>query len=276
MPSLKALTAAAVIALMAAPDRPARSEIVAETASCLVRPRHVIQLGSPVFGALAKVMVDRADPVKEGQIVAKLDTTIEEAQMALDRHKAENTAPIDAVRVDLAWNERELARRQKLAGNMFSKINDVDEYVTKVAQDKIELRKVESDLENARLEAARSQAQYNLKLIRSPVNGVVSEIKLSPGEYIYEQTPIMTLVEIDPLNIDLVVPAERYLSLSVGMTAQVHLLPPVDATVAAKVDAIDPIIDAASDTFRVRLVLPNPEYKIPSGVRCAAHLEGPS
>jgi multidrug efflux pump subunit AcrA (membrane-fusion protein) len=40
--------------------------------------------------------------------------------------------------------------------------------------------------------------------------------------------------------------------------------------VKVKVDAIDPVIDASSDTFRVRLVLPNPGNAIPAGVRCTA------
>jgi len=36
----------------------------------------------------------------------------------------------------------------------------------------------------------------------------------------------------------------------------------------AKVVLVDPVIDAASNTFRVRLELPNPGYGIPSGLRC--------
>lgn len=247
-------------------------ELSADVSSCLVKPKHVIQLGSPVFGALAKVFVDRGDHVTEGQVVAKLDTTLEEAQLALDKFRASNTTQIESVKTDLAWNERELSRRTKLAGNMFSKANDIDEAETKIAQDKIALRRAETDLHTAELEAARSEAQFRLKLIHSPVNGVVSEIKLSPGEFIYEQTPIMTLVQIDPLNVDLVVPAQRYGSVRVGMTAEVHLLPPVGLVIPAKIDAIDPVIDAASDTFRIRLVLPNPDNAFPAGVRCTATL----
>src|SRR5260370_35184664 len=59
-------------------------------AACFLKPRHVIQLGSPIFGVLAQVFVDRGDPVKAGQVVAKLDTRVEEAQVALDRYRATN------------------------------------------------------------------------------------------------------------------------------------------------------------------------------------------
>jgi RND family efflux transporter MFP subunit len=172
----------------------------------------------------------------------------------------------------MAWNQRELARRQQLAGNMFSKANDIDEYVTKVEQDRIAIHKAESDLETAKDEAARSEAQLNLKIIKSPMDGVVTEIKLSPGEFIYEQTPIMTIAQVDPLMIDLVVPADRYHAVKVGMIGEVHLSQPIGASFPARVDAIDPVIDAASDTFRVRLLLPNPDNAIPAGIRCSVTL----
>jgi RND family efflux transporter MFP subunit len=274
MSRILTISVAAMLLLAVNAARGDNAPVVADVSACLVKPKLVIQLGSPVFGLLSQVLVDRADHVTAGQTVAKLDATVEQAQLALDRYRASNTTAIEAARVDLAWNERELARRQKIAGNMFSKANEIDEYVTKVDQDKIAIRKAESDLTTAGLEANRSEGQYNLKIIRSPVNGVVSELKLSPGEFIYETTPIMTISQIDPLNVDLVVPADRYRGVRPGTLAELHLLSPVNATVNAKVDAVDPVIDPASDTFRIRLVLPNPDYAIPAGVRCTASLPG--
>jgi multidrug efflux pump subunit AcrA (membrane-fusion protein) len=197
--------------------------ITADVSTCLLKPRHVVQLGSPVFGLLAGVFVERSDVVKQGQVLAKLDTTVEETQLALDRFRSTNTTQVEAQKVDLAWNQRELARRQQLAGNMFSKANDIDEYVTKVEQDRIGIRKAESDLETARMEANRSEAQLALKILKSPVNGVITEMKLSPGEFIYEQTPIMTIAQVDPLIVDLVVPSDRYRAVKVGMVGEVHL-----------------------------------------------------
>ena len=246
-------------------------DVVADTRSCLLKPRKVVQVGSPVFGVLSNILVDRATLVTKGQLVAKLDTSVEEAQLALDRFRAANTTATDAAKTDLAWNQRELARRQKIAGNMFSKANEIDEVTTKVDQDKISVQKGQTDQRTAELEAEKSAAQLNLKLIRSPVDGVVSEIKLEPGEFIYETTPIMTIVQYDPLTIDLTLPAQRYRQVRPGTVVQVYLAEPVNAAMSATVDVIDPVIDAASDTFRVRLLLSNPGNAIPAGVRCSAH-----
>jgi multidrug efflux pump subunit AcrA (membrane-fusion protein) len=43
---------------------------------------------------------------------------------------------------------------------------------------------------------------------------------------------------------------------------------PVGGSVAARVVVVDPVIDAASNTFGVRLLLPNPDTRIPAGIRC--------
>src|SRR6516164_8836855 len=76
--------------------------------TCMVKPKQVIELGSAVFGVLDKLMVDRSDTVKQGQIVGKLNTSVEESQLALDRFRASNTTQVDAAQVDLGWNKREL------------------------------------------------------------------------------------------------------------------------------------------------------------------------
>jgi RND family efflux transporter MFP subunit len=250
----------------------AGAEVLADAAACLVKPKQVVQLGSSVLGVLAELRVDRADVVVKGQIIGKLDTSVEEAQIALDKFKAQNMAPFRAAKADLDWNQRELERRQKLANNMWSKANDIDEARTKVAQDEIAIDKAEDDRKIAQLEAARSQAQYNLKLIRSPLDGIVTEIKLQPGEFIYETTPVATLAQVDPLTVDLVLPGKRYGTIKVGDAVGLRLASPVDRAVQSTIEVVDPVIDAASDTFRVRLTLANPGNAIPAGIRCVANL----
>jgi RND family efflux transporter MFP subunit len=246
--------------------------LTVDQTQCAVRPRQVIQLGSPVFSVLSDIYVDRSSRVKKGDVVARLNSTVEEAQLALDRFRAFSTTAIDTAKSELAYDQRELNRRQQLAGNMFSKANEIDEMTTKADQVRIAIRKAEDDQRLAALEADRSQRQLELRLIRSPTDGVVTDVKLRPGEYVYETTPIVTIIQIDPLKVDLVVPAEYYGTLKVGMTAQVGLLAPLNVVRSAEIDAIDPQIDVASDTFRIRLNMSNPDGAIPAGIRCVAKL----
>ena len=75
----------------------------------------------------------------------------------------------------------------------------------------------------------------------------------------------MTIAQIDPLNVEVVLPLERYGSIAIGSTATVHPAAPVGGSYPAKADVVDPVIDAASGTFGVRLILPNPNRTIPAG-----------
>lgn len=243
-----------------------------ESSACLLRPKKTIQLGSSVFGVIDAMFIDRGTLVRTGDVVAKLNTRVEEAQVELDRHRAQNAMPIESAQINLAWNERELARKKKLRENMWSKINDVDEFETKIAQDLLSIRKGTFDQKSAQLELLRSEAQLQLKMIKSPVDGVVTDIKLNPGEFVRDTTPIMTIAEIGILHADIFVPAEYYTRLKSGMSLDLSLDAPLNQTVAAEIDVVDPVIDAASDTFRIRLVVDNSANRLLAGVRCNVRL----
>jgi len=104
-------------------------------------------------------------------------------------------------------------------------------------------------------------------VIESPVSGVVVERFLNPGEYV-ENTPILKLAQIDPLNVEVILPVGMWGAVKPGMEAQVLPEAPVGGYYTAKVAIVDRIIHAASGTFGVRLELPNPDYRIPAGLKC--------
>ena len=236
--------------------------------TCLLKPHQVVQLGSAVAGLLVEETVDRGDAVKAGQVVASLESSVEAATVALDRVKAGNDAAVLAQQEELALNQRNAGRKQSLAQSQIVNANSLDELQSKVRQSEIKLREAVVEQRIAQLTASRSATQLALKQIHASVNGVVTDRKLSPGEYVYEQTPIMTIAQTDPLNVELVLPADRYGTVHLGDPATVRPAAPVGGAYEARVVVIDPVIDAASSTFGVRLLLPNPDARIPAGLRC--------
>lgn len=242
-------------------------EVVAST--CIVKPHVVVQLGSPVSGVLSATLVDRGDVVKKGQVVAQLESSVEQATLALDRLRASDDSTIKVEETDKELSEREAERKRYLVEQKIANLNSLDELETKVREGELRVRQAHVEQKLAELTAERSERALALKQIRSPVDGVIIERKLYAGEYIYEQTSIMTIAQVDPLNVEVVEPQQLYGTIKVGSTAVVHLAPPIGGTYSARVDVIDPVIDAASGTFGVRLVLPNPSRAIPAGVRCS-------
>jgi RND family efflux transporter MFP subunit len=247
---------------------PARAQDNAMAGTCIIKPHVSVQLGSAVSDVLSATLVDRGDTVTQGQIVARLESSVEEATLALDRMRASNDSAIKVEQVDKELIAREAERKKSLVDKGIANQNSLDELQTKFHEGELRVQQAQMDRQLATLAADRSERALALKQIRSPIDGVVIERKLSAGEYIYEQTSIMTIAQIDPLNVELVLPQERYGGIKVGSTAIVHPAAPVGGAYEAKAAVVDPVIDAASGTFGVRLLLPNPDHAIPAGIRC--------
>ena len=80
--------------------------------------------------------------------------------------------------------------------------------------------------------------------------------------------PIIKIACVDPLYVEVVAPAEKFGSIVQGAKAEVTLDTPRQARYSARVIVIDKVIDAASGTFGVRLLLSNPDFKVPAGLKC--------
>jgi len=118
----------------------------------------------------------------------------------------------------------------------------------------------------------RAEAAYALRSVRSPINGVVVERLLAPGEFA-KQAPILKLAQLDPLRVEVIAPVQLWGQIAVGMAAQIMPEAPVKGSHRARVTIVDRVIDAASGTFGVRLELPNPNLRLPAGLKCTVRFE---
>ena len=233
----------------------------------VIEPYMVVNVGSGVIGILETVNVDRGDFVKKGQVLAMLQSGVEKAAMELARARAEMGATIQSKRAQLAF----LLRKNKQNEELFLKgavpFSQMDEAETNRILAEQGLQEALENKRLADLELKRAIEVFNRMTVRSPIQGVVVERFLSPGEYIENQS-IMKIAQIDPLNVEVIVPVARYASIKVGMRARVIPEAPVVNQYIAEVKIVDRVIDAASGTFGVRLELPNPGYRIPAGLKC--------
>ena len=233
-------TSAAAVSASAAP-RGNRGKGIADEMDCLVEPSLVVNLGSPVEGTIGQVLVDRGANVARGQVVARLNASVEAATLSL-REAQE------------AYGQRKVLRNEELFKKELISASDKDE--------------LETQTRLASLERKQQQAVLALRTITSPINGVVVERYLSPGDHI-SQEKILKLAQIDPLNVEVVVPVELFGAIRTGMSGRVQLAALGGASHTARVTVVDRVIDAASGTFGVRLQLPNPGNRISAGLRCS-------
>jgi RND family efflux transporter MFP subunit len=270
-------TALAAINLMIASGASAADSLppISDKAfDCEIEAEEMVKLASSALGVVAELKVDRGDIVHTGQVLGKLNDTVEAATLALAQAKAVNNYDILGHKARLEWLRKKLARAVELGtGNISSKnTRDEDEADVKVEEQQLNLSVLQQAI--ARLDAQQAEAVLQLRSFISPVDGVVVERLLSVGEYRNDQSPIMTLAQINPLRVEVFVPTIYYGQIAVGSVGQVQPEEPISGTYAAKVTVVDKVMDAASGTFGVRLSLPNPNLALPAGLKCKIRFDG--
>lgn len=240
---------------------------------CVITAKSTVKLGSPEEGILAETLVDRGDHVNKGDVVAKLDTEVEQLSAELARLQAKNTVDIRSSRAQAEFRRKEVKRLELLHTQRTVPEQSYDQAVIESRLADLALEAANTEHRLNEVEYQRARAHLDRRSIRSPVDGVIVDVMLSPGEYVHEQAPLMSIAEIDPLNVEVFIPVVKYGTISTGMIAEVRPEEPIGGSYPARVAVVDNVFDPASRTFGVRLELPNPDHTLPAGLRCTVQFQ---
>ena len=226
-------------AALAAPKPRGNPEV-----SCLIQPSLEINVGTPVDGVIETVSVDRGDIVAPGQLLAKLNSGVEAAAVETQSAKAD-------------FGARKRQRNEELQRKQLISTQELDELST--------------DMQMAELELRGRRERLKLRAIHSPIRGVIVDVYRQRGDLV-KQEKIFRIAQLDPLYVETILPSRMFGKIRAGQVFDVT--PELGSTSQkAKVGQVDRVIDAASGTFRVRLLLPNSRYELPSGQRCAINFQ---
>jgi RND family efflux transporter MFP subunit len=233
----------------------------------LTEPHRIVKIGSPSEGVIESVDVDRGDVVRKGQIIARLQSDVEKANMELAKARAETEGAIKGKQASKELFLGKKSRVEQLYKQELASPSEMDEATANWQVSDMQYKEALENKQLADLEYKRAAEVLKRLTIVSPVNGVVVERFLSAGEYVREQ-PIVKIAELDPLNIEVVVPAAEFHAIRVGMKATVVAESPMKGSYTATVKVVDRVVDGASGTFGVRLEMPNPRFRLLAGLRC--------
>ncbi len=239
-----------------------------EQHDCIMDPSLVIEVGSAVDGLMSEAFVTRGDNITKGQLIARLDASVQLAALAYAQEIAQSGATLEIAQVRLELVQKEVDRAQILRDSNLVAESVLESLLSRRSEAELEVRQAGFDQGLAKLEQARVEAQLAQREIRSPIDGIVITRMMSPGEFVYSQAPVAQLAQIDPIHVEVFLPIELYPTISTGGTGTVYPSEPVGGEYTAEIIAIDRAFDAASDTFGVRLALPNPGGALPTGLDC--------
>ena len=250
------------------------------------------KVSSEVAGVVRQVLVELGQEVKPGQVLVKLEPRElelalsraisllrqSEAQLGIDGVKVTQPPPdeeISVVRTAAANRDdarAQLARARRLRNQNLLAQADLDTAETRVKvteaayQAAIEsIQSLKASLQERRAAVELAEKKVEDAVIRAPVAGSVSERLVYPGEFIRENTPVINLVQMNPLKLKTAV-QEKYASLiqpNLPVQFRVESFP--DAVFKGKIAFVSPAIDQSIRTFAVEALVDNQDRRLKPG-----------
>jgi RND family efflux transporter MFP subunit len=240
-------------------------------ASGYVVARRRATVAAEITGRVAEVLVEEGMAVTKGQLLARLDETLANTDLATANSRIDAaTAAVAAIRAQLTDAERILRRTQDLAKSHLASEADLTRADTQVIDLRAQLARSEAELATARSDARHAAEMLGKHRIIAPFAGIVVDKNAQPGEIIspmsagggFTRTGICTLVDMDSLEIEVDV-NEAYISRvrpEQAVKATLDAYP--DWTIPARVIAIVPTADRAKATVRVRIAILSKDPRI--------------
>ena len=176
-------------------------------------------------GKVVGVMIERGQRVKMGEGVVRLDTRT----AALSAREAQAMLASARAQKDLA--EQECKRAQSLLDKGAITRSEYDRQTTQCT----------SALQQVSAAQARTEMiskSVSDGLVRAPFDGMVAEKNVSPGEWVAPGKPLFTLVDDDPLKIELSVPEVAVRTIKLGQKVLITAVAQPDKTYSATVTRI--------------------------------------
>lgn len=254
-------------------------------------PLEEVTVSSEVEGRVEQVLVDVGDHVSAGQTIVKVVPT--ELQLTLDQQRAslqqararlglpDNTEEFKDVRTaaevkkaaaDLADAEQKYLRAKTLYGQGLLPKQNLDEaesrYNAAHAAYDLSVQTVENlrgQLAQSRAATALAQKKVSDSNIRAPFPGQIKERSVTQGQYLKVQTPVMVIVNIDPLRVRLRVPEKMAAWVKTGQEVTVSVEAHPDNTFKGKITRINPSVDQQTRAFEVEALIDNHEALLKPG-----------
>jgi RND family efflux transporter MFP subunit len=227
-------------------------EVILEQVGTLTA-RHDVTLRSESEGRVVEIAFREGKPVRQGAVLVRLDAAKVRADLAnLQAHITELSARLENQLRTLERN------RPLLERNLISRLQ-FDNLETEIAE-------VRAQIEQARANLLREQVRLAATVVRAPFAGVAGVRTLSPGDYLKIGDPVVTVVDLDPLEISFQVPEKFKPKLALGQTVNLQVTPYPQRTFSGRISFIAPRVDAATRTFQVKAQVENSDHLLSPGL----------
>jgi RND family efflux transporter MFP subunit len=232
-----------------------------------------VQVVPRVNGRLQSVDVKLGDPVRRGQVIARVDDREIQEQV----HQAAASFQVSQASIrqrdaDLKLAKTNLDRSRTLVDRQLLPQQAFDD-----TQARYEAAQAQLDLARAQFEQARARLDelkitLSNTLIVSPVNGFVGKRFLDAGAFASTNAPVASVVDISRVRMVANLVERDVRRVPAGTRANVEVDAFPGEKFAGRVSRVAPVFDPATRTAEMEIEVPNPGFRLKPGMYARVHL----
>ncbi|MCP1624762.1 efflux RND transporter periplasmic adaptor subunit [Pseudomonas nitroreducens] len=221
-----------------------------------------VEVRAQVSGILQRRTYEEGRPVKEGQVLFRIDPRPYQAALGQAKGSLAQT------QARYRQTERDLKRIRELQRKGFASESELDRYTSDFEQAK-------ADVEAAQANVQAKQIDLNYTTVTAPISGMASKEVRSEGSLVVASDPnsslLTKLTQLDPVYVNFAYPDTQATQMNDGVKSGRYILPK-DGKLTAElrfgdgskypiegvVDFTDSFVNTGTGTVNARAVVPNP------------------
>ena len=256
-----------------------------------------VTLSAQVDGAVSRILADLGDKVKAGQSLVELDRekpqyNLDQQKAALDRALAkygasetgklppvEQTPDVQKAAAELAQAKQGHERAVELQKQQLVPKQTLDDAETTLRSKQASYESALQNAKNLRADIDASDAVMKLAdrqlrdtSIRAPFDGYVQKRLVSLGEFVKNQTPVMSIVRLDPLKVTGEIPEGMAPWIAVAQPVDLRVDAYPDKVLTGKMSRISPTVNTATRAFPFEALVPNADGLLKPGTFARVHI----
>ena len=239
-----------------------------------------VQVGTQVSGTVQTLTADFNSIVKKGQVLARLDPSVIQADIERNRaNVAGAEADVERVRVMLADAETKLKRAQELSDRQLIAKTELDAAGIVRRTNEAELKAALAQVTQARATLAQSEVNLQKTVIASPINGIVISRAVDVGQTVAAslQAPTLFTIAADLAQMQLKASIDEsdLGSIKEGqpVTFRVDAYPTDVFTGVVRQVRLNPVIESNVVTYAAMIAAENPQLKLKPGMTASLTVE---
>jgi len=212
-----------------------------------------VTIRSEAQGRVIEILFAEGGKVRQDDILVKLDSAKIQAEVRSLK------ARIAKLKIRLANKKRTLERNRPLVKQNLVSKDQFDSYQTAINELKAEVTQARADL-------SRQQVRLSDTEIRAPFDGTIGARDFSLGHYLRVGDPVLTIVDLNPLEIMFKVPEKYFTNVFIGQEVQLKIEPYPDKIFNGKIFFIAPQVEVLTRTFAVKAQVDNPDQALHPGM----------